>query len=80
MTNFDDIIMQYKLKLRAVSKPGDDLWEKTEELSCKHICISSSKDDTYYFELILGTYQHKPLMKTLVAFDDHGEWEFKEMT
>lgn len=82
LKNFDNIIMDYKLKLRAISKPGNDLWEACEELDngSDMQLVSESKDGVYTFELILGIYQHQHIVKEFIAFDDYGEWEFREAT
>ena len=70
--NIDQILMDFKLRLRAVSKPGDDLWDIIPEE-----IINQNSDTVYKLQLVLGEFQGQELLLQVDTFDDCGEWELR---
>jgi len=64
--------MDFKLKLRAVSKPGDDLWDIIPEA-----VVTQNSDTVYKLQLALGEFQGQELLLQVDTFDDYGEWELR---
>ena len=83
MLDLNNELMDFKLTLRAISKPGDNLWEVVPEEGINGFVVSASDEDedgvscnfsVMYDIAMVGT---SPLYIEYEAFDDAGEWEFK---
>lgn len=83
MLNIDSEIMDFKLRLRAISKPGDNLWKLDEPFS-ESIQIESSEKDKdnneccFQIRIAIAKLDHQKIYVTYEAFDDCGEWEFRK--
>jgi len=79
MLDVNKIVMEYKLKLRAISKPGDDLWEVTEPIDDVNVMslFSETNDGEFLFEVAICNIDNRVYTKEYISFDDCGEWEFR---
>ena len=81
--NLDSITMDFKLNLRSLSKPGEDLWELDElydnEDAAGGWVLQSSDEEakTYTVSYPIAIIDTLPLLAYFKVFDDEGEWELE---
>jgi len=79
MIDIDQRLMEFKLFLRELAKPGKNeietlpasFWEYPD------VKFMSRGLNNFTFYIPIATYQHQEISMTFETFDDYGEFEFK---
>lgn len=81
--DLDTEVMVFKLHLRSLSKPGEDLWELDElydnndEMEGWVLQSSGKEDNTYTVSYPIAIIDTLPILAYFKIFDDEGEWELE---
>lgn len=77
MLNLDNVVMSYKLKLREVFKPGDNIADNLELINSDGFKIISKSDNAFKVKYPLYEYEYQTKYMKFKVFDDYGEWELR---